>query len=97
MEPVALPENPGGDLRTRLAIYATGVRYAAMETLRVVFRDGADAERSLPVEYAGPAPGFFGLDQLNVVLPPELDGAGAGTIRIEADSRSSNAVDCPLE
>lgn len=105
---VSTPENPGADLRTRLAIYATGVRFAgalppmmdpaaAVQGVQVVFVDSAEKEWILPAEYVGPAPGYFGLDQLNVVLPAELDGAGAGTIRIESDGMTSNAVDCELE
>jgi uncharacterized protein (TIGR03437 family) len=31
---------------------------------------------SLPVEFAGPQGGIPGLDQINVVLIPELRGAG---------------------
>jgi|GEM_PF-3185970 len=105
---VSTPENPGGDMRTRLAIYATGVRFAgslppvvdplaAAANVRVIFRDSEGMEWSLPVEYAGPAPGYFGLDQLNVVVPQELEGSGPGTIQIETELGVSNAVDCHLE
>ncbi|MBS1792033.1 MAG: hypothetical protein JST85_30280 [Acidobacteria bacterium] len=44
------------------------------------------------VSYAGPAPGFIGLDQVNVTIPPELAGLGSVNIRLTANSRDSNTV-----
>ena len=44
------------------------------------------------VLYAGPAPGFAGLDQANVRVPRGLIGKGEVTILLTADNRSSNAV-----
>lgn len=44
------------------------------------------------VLYAGPAPGFVGLDQVNVIIPPELAGLGSVNIRLTANSRESNTV-----
>ena len=46
----------------------------------------------VPLLYAGPAPGFVGLDQLNLTLPPELSGFGEVEILIRNQSRVSNAV-----
>jgi len=46
----------------------------------------------VPLLYAGPAPGFIGLDQLNLTLPPELSGFGEVEILIRTQSRVSNAV-----
>ncbi|NBO66631.1 MAG: hypothetical protein EBU88_17605, partial [Acidobacteria bacterium] len=37
---------------------------------------------SLPVLYAGRAPGFSGLDQLNLALPEGLTGNAILTIRV---------------
>lgn len=50
--------------------------------------------QGVPVQllYAGPAPGFIGLDQLNLVLPPELSGFGQVEILIRNQGRLSNAV-----
>jgi uncharacterized protein (TIGR03437 family) len=42
--------------------------------------------------FAGPAPGFIGLDQVNVVIPPELAGAGVVQIRLTAAGKASNPV-----
>jgi uncharacterized protein (TIGR03437 family) len=44
------------------------------------------------VLYAGPAPGFAGLDQANVRIPRSLISKGEVAILLTADSRSSNAV-----
>lgn len=96
-------ENQGSDKRTRVAIYATGLRYAGnagRDSAKVnvydrVLFEGTDAAGkvwNLPVEYAGPAPGFFGLDQVNALLPAELDGAGVLGVTILAESAISNRV-----
>jgi uncharacterized protein (TIGR03437 family) len=100
---VETPENKGTDKRTRLAIYATGVRFAgnperaASKTnvavsVRAEARDATGKLWPLGVEYAGPAPGFFGLDQVNVVLPAEADGMGILTVTVTAESSLSNTV-----
>ncbi len=48
------------------------------------------------VLYAGPAPGFVGLDQVNVIIPPELAGLGSVNIRLRANNRDSNVVTIKL-
>ena len=100
---VVTPQNGGADLRTRLAVYATGLRWAGNLThdptvtnvASSVFAQAADTAGNtyrLTVEYAGAAPGYYGLDQVNVVLPAEMDGAGTVTLEITADSSLSNSV-----
>ncbi len=84
----------GGDNRTRLALYGTGIRYAGGVGVRAA--DSRGNRYNLTVEYAGAAPGFFGLDQVNVVLPPDLDGAGAVSLTITTDTTSSNTVTAQL-
>jgi uncharacterized protein (TIGR03437 family) len=95
--------NSGADKRTRLSVYATGLRYAGNPShdptmTNVAASVQADAQTvsgqrySLVVEYAGAAPGFFGLDQVNVVLPPELDGAGTVSLTLSTDASTSNIV-----
>ena len=97
------PDSTGTDQRTRLAVYATGIRYAGNPSqdpsiVNVAAKVGASATDAtgntynLPVEYAGPAPGFFGLDQVNVVLPPDLDVAGVVSLFLTADASASNVV-----
>jgi len=80
----------GDDPRTRLAVYGTGLRYA--DTVTALAQDTAGNRYSLKVEYAGVAPGFFGLDQVNLLLPPDLDGAGAVSLSLVADRNAANVV-----
>lgn len=95
--------NPGADRRTRLAVYGTGFRYAGnpernanltnvAANVTAQARDASGATYKLTVEYAGAAPGYFGLDQLNVVLPPDLDSSGVVSIMISTSDSSSNTV-----
>ena len=46
----------------------------------------------VPVYYAGPAPGFVGLDQINVSIPPELAGLGTVRVRVKTATREANNV-----
>ena len=48
------------------------------------------------VLYAGPAPGFIGLDQVNVIIPPELAGLGSVNVRLRSNNRDSNTVTIKL-
>lgn len=94
--------NAGSDKRTRLSVYATGIRYAGNPTHDPSMTNVANqvtllahdaAGNPYTVEFAGAAPGFFGLDQLNIVLPPEMDGAGTVSLVVSTDSGgSSNTV-----
>jgi trimeric autotransporter adhesin len=101
---VVTPQNGGSDLRTRLAIYCTGLRYAGNPTQNPsvtniaasVTAQGMDTsgnQYNFTVEYAGVSdPTFPGLDQVNIVLPAQLDGAGVVTLTFTAESTTSNAV-----
>jgi uncharacterized protein (TIGR03437 family) len=95
--------NLGDDKRTRLAIFGTGIRYAGNPFLdpsvtnvaagvKAQARDNSGNIYDLPVEFAGAAPVYFGLDQVNVVLPPQLDGAGTLSLTLTAENASSNVV-----
>jgi hypothetical protein len=53
---------------------------------------GTAGNYSLTVEYAGVAPGFFGLDQVNLLLPPDLDGAATVSLSLAADGSAANVV-----
>ena len=76
----------GADTRTRIAVYCTGIRHANLVTAQV--QDSVGNRIPLRVEFAGAAPGFFGLDQVNLLLPPELDGAG--TVLLTLDRRRAH-------
>ena len=68
-----------------LVLYATGVRNATAGTVSVALQ-GVPCR----VDYAGPQPDFDGLDQLNVLISPELAGLGVMTIKITIPGRASN-------
>jgi uncharacterized protein (TIGR03437 family) len=100
---VETPQNGGADLRTRLAVYCTGLRWsgnlshdasdsnvAASVTAQGL--DTAGNRYNFTVEYAGAAPGYIGLDQVNIVLPANLDGAGVVSLTIDTDTSASNVV-----
>lgn len=100
---VVTPQNGGSDLRTRLAVYCSGVRWAGNPThdatltnaSAYVTASGLDTSGNqyhFTVEYAGAAPGFLGLDQVNIVLPAQLDGAGTVSLTIAAAGTASNVV-----
>jgi len=80
----------GADPRTRLAVYGTGIRNARNVTASAA--DAGGNRYSLTVEFAGAAPGFFGLDQVNVIVPADLDGAGAVSLSVSTEDAASNIV-----
>ena len=47
---------------------------------------------SVPVLYAGPAPNYPGLDQVNVGLVLSLRGAGESNVVLAVDGQASNIV-----
>ncbi len=83
-----------------LVLYATGIR----NTPAANPNDGNGVAESVSVRFqgvpgqvmfAGPAPGFAGLDQINVIIPPELAGLGSVRIAVStigANSRAANPV-----
>jgi uncharacterized protein (TIGR03437 family) len=52
---------------------------------------------TLPAAYAGPAPGFTGLDQVNVLLPASLAGSGTVNVTVSVDGTPSNVVTVTLQ
>lgn len=97
------PQNAIADKRTRLSFYGTGLRYAGNPTLdsgtvNVASAVTAQATTSLgitqnlPVEYAGPSPVYPGLDQVNVVVPAQLEGAGLVNVQMFSGNAASNSV-----
>src|ERR1022692_3199716 len=94
LEPFDVYDSTLSDHQTRLAIYATGLN--AESSTGTVFQAYAAAPGQPPVqlqvEYAGPQGQFFGLDQINVVLPEFLDGIGDVQIFIRTGAVQSNSV-----
>jgi uncharacterized protein (TIGR03437 family) len=52
---------------------------------------------SCPVTYAGPAPGFVGLDQINCQVPPGLSANPATILTVTSGARSSNVTTVAVE
>ena len=74
-----------------LEMYGTGSRNAKSVTATV----GAP---SVPVLYAGPAPGFAGEDQVNVgPLPQSLAGRGSVNIPLTADGQAAKPVNVAIQ
>jgi uncharacterized protein (TIGR03437 family) len=75
-----------------LVLFGTGMRHrTALD--KVTVRIGTEPNAvSAPVLYAGPAPGFIGLDQLNVTLPRTLLGRGAVNLQLTVDGKTANVV-----
>ena len=85
---VPLPLDPGTEKeQLYLVLFGTGFR-------RNSGLSGVDVRigtASVPVLYAGEAPGFVGLDQLNIgPIPLSLAGAGLLELRITVDGRVAN-------
>jgi uncharacterized protein (TIGR03437 family) len=71
-----------------LSLYGTGIRGVSSLAGVSVTVNGASQQ----VLYAGPAPGFTGLDQVNVALNPNLSGAGVSNVVLTVDGRATNSV-----
>jgi uncharacterized protein (TIGR03437 family) len=85
---VAIPIQLGVDTPIYLSLYGTGIRNRSSLSNVQVMIGGV----SVPVYYAGPQPDFAGLDQVNVLLPLQLRGAGEANIVLTVDGQTSNVV-----
>ncbi|HKQ76053.1 MAG TPA: Ig-like domain-containing protein [Blastocatellia bacterium] len=89
----AINMGPEGE-RVFLILYLCGVRHATPGSVRVVI----GGIESIP-SYAGPAPGFIALDQVNVEIPRSLIGRNVNvsvTAGVGSLSLSSNLVDIEI-
>jgi uncharacterized protein (TIGR03437 family) len=83
----ATPIDLGGPEDTvALILYGTGIRGRA-GTVRCDI-GGSPAT----VNYAGPQGYYFGLDQVNVILPRNLAGRGQVDVKLTVDAQSANTV-----
>jgi uncharacterized protein (TIGR03437 family) len=74
-----------------LELFGTGIRNAKIVSVTV-------GKVSVPVLYAGPAPGFAGEDQVNVgPLPHSLAGLGSVAILLTADGQAANPVNVTVQ
>jgi len=93
----------GGSTNTIVAVYGTGFRFAGGAAvsnqsgdvsahITAIASNPMGKTWTLPVLYAGPAPGYEGLDQINVQLTPDLDASSDLTLMLFADAIGSNPV-----
>lgn len=71
-----------------LVLFATGVRNRSSLTAVTAKLGGIDAQ----VLFAGAAPDFAGLDQINLRLPQSLAGRGLVNIALTVDGQTANTV-----
>ena len=69
-------------------LYGTGIRNRTALSDVTVQIGG----QSLPAAYAGAAPTFAGLDQVNVLLPNSLAGTGTVNLSVNVAGTASNAL-----
>ena len=74
--------------QTALVFYGTGIRNRAALSDVTVEIGG----QPLPAAYAGAAPTFVGLDQVNVLLPRSLAGSGTVSLEISVAGTASNVL-----
>jgi len=67
------------------------------ESVKVEARTSSGATVMLPVEYAGPQGVLSGLDQITVMLPPQLSGAGNVQLTVIVGSARSNQVNIVVQ
>jgi len=71
-----------------LILFGTGIRFRSSLTSALASIGGLSAQ----VDYAGPAPGFVGLDQVNARLPRSLIGRGEVDVVLMVDGKTANTV-----
>jgi uncharacterized protein (TIGR03437 family) len=90
--PLPIDLGPQGEL-VFLVLYGTGIRgRTAQNQVTVNFLSGSTIVSATGVEYASVAPGFIGLDQVNLILPRTLAGRGLLDLTLTANGVTSNAV-----
>ena len=85
---VSVPIDLGVDQPVYVSFYGTGIRNRTWLENVTLTINGV----SVQVLYAGPAPNFSGLDQVNVGLPLVLRGSGEVNVVLRVDGQASNVV-----
>jgi uncharacterized protein (TIGR03437 family) len=71
-----------------VSFYGTGIRNRSSLANVAVTINGI----GVPVLYAGPAPDYTGLDQVNASLIPGLRGGGESNVILTVDGQAANTV-----
>jgi uncharacterized protein (TIGR03437 family) len=85
-------QSVGGDA-PYLLLYGTGIRGRTSNSAVT----GSIGSVTLPADYSGPQNQFPGLDQVNIALPPSLQGAGKVSVSLIVDGRPSNTISVVLK
>lgn len=76
-----------------LQLYGTGIRNrSSVSAVTATIGDVTTTLDPTKFEFAGPAPGFAGLDQVNVILPRSLAGRGDVDLILSVNGKTSNTV-----
>ena len=78
-----------GQTQTFLSIYLTGLDPGATPTVSV-------GGINVAVKFSGASPCCYGLDQINVLLPQSLSGAGRVPLVVQTAAQTSNTVEIVL-
>jgi len=84
----SVPIQLGVDTPIYVTFYGTGIRNLSSLANVSVTIHGVN----VPVLYAGPTPGFTGLDQVNVALTLNLRSSGESNVVLTVDGQTSNTV-----
>ena len=93
--PIFNERNFSADQRTRIIVFAIGLKLAAGETATAVTATAEDSQggvRPLAVEFVGQVPGFNWLTQVVLKLSDQLPVPGDEKIRITLHGQTSNPV-----
>lgn len=89
---VANPINLGSASdQVYLELYGTGIEAAGTSNVQVTV-----GGTSVPVQYAGKS-SFEGEDQVNILLPHSLSGAGNVTVQVTASGIAANPVQITIQ
>lgn len=90
---VALPIRLSAGTTVYVTLYGTGIRgRSALPRVSVTVNG-----MSVAALYAGPTPGYDGLDQVNVPLPLSLRGSGEADVVLAVEGQSSNVAKLLIE
>jgi uncharacterized protein (TIGR03437 family) len=84
LAPVSLLTGSGD--QNYLVIYGTGLRHFSTSVTAQL------GTQTLPVSFTGAQGFFFGLDQVNVQVPPSFAGSGVQNLTVTVDGVVSNTV-----
>jgi uncharacterized protein (TIGR03437 family) len=83
----------GAGTSVYVSFYGTGIRNRSSLANVAMTINGI----SVPVLYAGPAPGYTGLDQVNAALVPILRGSRESNVVLMVDGQAANTVTISIQ